>query len=64
MQAGKEHRKNVPMVSLEDFRQAGANSVGTPTRLENVSAQLKNQIRFTFHRLVKRRIGGKTGRHF
>ena len=37
-------QKDVPMVSLDDFREAGAIAFGTPTRFGNVSAQLKNQI--------------------
>ncbi|MBX6314148.1 MAG: NAD(P)H:quinone oxidoreductase [Isosphaeraceae bacterium] len=44
MKAGKELQKNVPFVSAEDFREAGAIAFGTPTRFGNVSAQLKNQI--------------------
>ena len=34
----------MPLVTLDDFRQAGAIAFGTPTRFGNVSAQLKNQI--------------------
>ena len=37
-------QKDVPLVTLEDFRAAGAIAFGTPTRFGNVSAQLKNQI--------------------
>jgi NAD(P)H dehydrogenase (quinone) len=44
MKAAKELQKDVPLVSLNDFRQAGAIAFGTPTRFGNVSAQLKNQI--------------------
>ena len=44
MKAGREVQKDVPLVSLDDFRQAGAIAFGTPTRFGNVSAQLKNQI--------------------
>ena len=44
MKAGREMQKDVPMVSLDDFREAGAIAFGTPTRFGNVSAQLKNQI--------------------
>ncbi|HEY4761333.1 MAG TPA: NAD(P)H:quinone oxidoreductase [Thermoguttaceae bacterium] len=44
MKAAKDLQKDVPMVSLDDFRQAGAIAFGTPTRFGNVSAQLKNQI--------------------
>ena len=44
MQAGKEMQKDVPLVTLDDFRQAGAIAFGTPTRFGNVSAQLKNQV--------------------
>jgi len=44
MKAGREAQKDVPLVTLDDFRQAGAIAFGTPTRFGNVSAQLKNQI--------------------
>lgn len=44
MRAGKELQQNVPLVTLDDFREAGAIAFGTPTRFGNVSAQLKNQI--------------------
>jgi len=43
MQAGRQLQDEVPLVSLEDFREAGAIAFGTPTRFGNVSAQLKNQ---------------------
>src|SRR5262245_2144860 len=44
MKAGREAQKGVPLVTHDDFRQAGAVAFGTPTRFGNVSAQLKNQI--------------------
>lgn len=44
MKAGRDLQKDVPLVSLDDFREAGAVAFGTPTRFGNVSAQLKNQI--------------------
>ena len=44
MKAGKALQQGVPLVTLDDFRQAGAIAFGTPTRFGNVSAQLKNQI--------------------
>jgi NAD(P)H dehydrogenase (quinone) len=44
MKAGREMQKDVPLVTLNDFREAGAIAFGTPTRFGNVSAQLKNQI--------------------
>jgi len=44
MKAGKEMQKDTPLVTLDDFREAGAIAFGTPTRFGNVSAQLKNQI--------------------
>jgi len=44
MKAGKKMQNDVPMVTLDDFRRAGAVAFGTPTRFGNVSAQLKNQI--------------------
>ena len=34
----------MPLVTLDDFRQASAVAFGTPTRFGNVAAQLKNQI--------------------
>src|SRR3989304_7768511 len=44
MKAGAEMREEVPLVTLDDFKDAGAIAFGTPTRFGNVSAQLKNQI--------------------
>jgi NAD(P)H dehydrogenase (quinone) len=44
MKAGRLAQADVPLVTLEDFREAGAIAFGTPTRFGNVSAQLKNQI--------------------
>ena len=44
MRAGREMQKGVPLVTDEDFKQAGAIAFGTPTRYGNVSAQMKNQI--------------------
>jgi NAD(P)H dehydrogenase (quinone) len=44
MKAARERQKDVPLVTHDDFRQAGAFAFGTPTRFGNVSAQLKNQI--------------------
>jgi NAD(P)H dehydrogenase (quinone) len=44
MKAGRELQKNVPLVTVADFREAGAIAFGTPTRFGNVAAQLKNQI--------------------
>ena len=44
MKAGREAQKDVPLVSKDDFKEAGAIAFGTPTRFGNVSAQLKNQI--------------------
>jgi NAD(P)H dehydrogenase (quinone) len=44
MKAAKQLQKDVPLVALDDFREAGAIAFGTPTRFGNVSAQLKNQI--------------------
>jgi NAD(P)H dehydrogenase (quinone) len=44
MKAGADAQRDVPLVSLDDFRAAGAIAFGTPTRFGNVSAQLKNQI--------------------
>jgi NAD(P)H dehydrogenase (quinone) len=44
MKAGRELQKDVPLVTKDDFRAAGAIAFGTPTRFGNVSSQLKNQI--------------------
>ena len=44
MKAGRDVQRDVPLVTLEDFREADAIAFGTPTRYGNVSAQLKNQI--------------------
>lgn len=44
MRAGRDLQKDVPFVTPDDFREAGAIAFGTPTRFGNVSAQLKNQI--------------------
>jgi NAD(P)H dehydrogenase (quinone) len=44
MKAGRALQSQVPLVTADDFRQAGAIAFGTPTRFGNVSAQLKNQI--------------------
>lgn len=44
MKAGRAMQAEIPLATLDDFRQAGAIAFGTPTRFGNVSAQLKNQI--------------------
>jgi NAD(P)H dehydrogenase (quinone) len=44
MKAGREMQKDVPLVTPDDFREAGAIAFGTPTRFGNVAAQLKNQL--------------------
>ncbi|MDR3569446.1 MAG: NAD(P)H:quinone oxidoreductase [Syntrophobacteraceae bacterium] len=44
MLAGRDAQKDVPLVTMEDFKEAGAIAFGTPTRFGNVAAQLKNQI--------------------
>ncbi len=44
MKAGRAKQKDVPLVTEDDFRQAGAVALGTPTRFGNMSAQLKNQL--------------------
>jgi NAD(P)H dehydrogenase (quinone) len=44
MMAGAEMQKDVPIVTMDDFKSADAIAFGTPTRFGNVSAQLKNQI--------------------
>lgn len=44
MKKGAEIQKDIPLVTIEDFKEADAFAFGTPTRFGNVSAQLKNQI--------------------
>src|ERR687891_2376232 len=44
MKAGREMQQDVPLVTMDDFREARAIAFGTPTRFGNVSAQLKNQL--------------------
>ncbi len=44
MRHGRDLQRDVPQVSLDDFRDAGAFAFGTPTRYGNVSSQLKNEI--------------------
>ena len=44
LRRGRDLQKDVPLVTKDDFREAGAIIFGTPTRFGNVSAQLKNQI--------------------
>src|SRR5207245_934452 len=44
MKAGRDVQKAIPLVTADDFREAGAIAFGTPTRFGNVSSQLKNQI--------------------
>jgi len=44
IKSGAEMQKDIPLVTLNDFKEAGAIAFGTPTRFGNVSAQLKNQI--------------------
>lgn len=44
MKRGRQMQKDVPLVKLDDFREASGVIFGTPTRFGNVAAQLKNQI--------------------
>ncbi len=44
MKAGRDLQASVPLVSKQDFEEAGAIAFGTPTRFGNMAAQLKNQI--------------------
>lgn len=44
MRQGRDTQRDVPEVTLDEFREAGAYAFGTPTRFGNVAAQLKNQI--------------------
>jgi NAD(P)H dehydrogenase (quinone) len=59
MKAGAEMQKDVPFVTLNDFKEAGAIAFGTPTRFGNVSAQLKNQIDQLSSVWIKRVFEGK-----
>jgi NAD(P)H dehydrogenase (quinone) len=38
MKGGRELQKDIPLVTVEDFREAGAIAFGTPTRFGNVSS--------------------------
>lgn len=44
MKKGKELQQDVPLVQADDWRQAGAVALGTPTRFGNMASQLKNEI--------------------
>jgi NAD(P)H dehydrogenase (quinone) len=44
MKAGADLQKDIPFVTMEDFKNADAIAFGTPTRFGNVSAQMKNQM--------------------
>jgi NAD(P)H dehydrogenase (quinone) len=44
MKSGRDRQTDIPLVTADEFREAGAIALGTPTRFGNVSAQLKNQI--------------------
>lgn len=44
IQAGIEMQKDIPIVKIEDFKDADGYAFGTPTRFGNISAQLKNII--------------------
>lgn len=44
IQAGIEMQRDVPVINLDDFKNADAYAFGTPTRFGNVSAQLKNVV--------------------
>lgn len=44
MRAGAEMQKDIPFVTIDDFKEASAYAFGTPTRFGNVCAQLKNVI--------------------
>jgi multimeric flavodoxin WrbA len=62
MKAGREMQKDVPLVTMDDFREAGAIAFGTPTRFGNVSSQLKNQIDQLTVTLAQGRTGRQAGR--
>jgi NAD(P)H dehydrogenase (quinone) len=44
MKAGRDMQQQIPLVSKDDFKSAGAIAFGTPTRFGNVASQLKNEI--------------------
>jgi NAD(P)H dehydrogenase (quinone) len=44
MQAGRDMQKDIPVVTLDDFKNVDGYAFGTPTRFGNVSAQLKNVV--------------------
>ncbi len=44
MREAADLQKDIPFVTIDDFKNAGAIAFGTPTRFGNVSAQLKFQI--------------------
>lgn len=44
MLSGAELQKEIKLVTLDDFKAAGAVAFGTPTRFGNASAQMKNQV--------------------
>lgn len=44
MKAGRDKQKDIPLVTDDDFREAGAIAFGTPTRFGNMASQLKNRI--------------------
>src|SRR5947209_20408540 len=58
MKAGRDMQKGVPLVTADDFREAGAIAFGTPTRFGNVSSQLKNQIDPLTSRRLKAELQG------
>lgn len=59
MKRGREMQKDIPFVTLNDFKEAGAIAFGTPTRFGNVSSQLKNQIDQLSQLWVKGELEGK-----
>lgn len=59
MKKGRDIQKEVPLVTPEDFREAGAIAFGTPTRFGVVSAQLKNQIDRLTHLWMEGALEGK-----
>jgi len=59
MRTGARIQKEIPLVTLDDFNEAGAIAFGTPTRFGNVSSQLKNQIDQLSSLWVKRIFEGK-----
>ena len=49
MKAGRGLQKDVPLVTADDFREAGAIAFGTPTRFGNVSSHPRTRLTSSPH---------------